>query len=60
MGPIEEDLREKFLPALFGGGDINTNFWQILGDVVNHNGLGIPDPRMSAESAYNTSKVDIG
>ena len=27
MGPIDEALREKFFPALFGGEEINANFW---------------------------------
>ena len=57
MGPIEEALREKFFPALFGGEEINTDFRKILGHSVKHRGLGIPDPRLSAESAYNTSKA---
>ena len=54
MVPIEEAPREKFFPALFGGGEIDTNFQKILGRIVKHVGLGIPDPRLSAESAYNT------
>ena len=57
MGPIEEDLREKFFPVLFGGEDINADFQKIVGHSVKHGGLGIPDHRMSAESAYNTSKA---
>ena len=60
MGPIEESLREKPPPALFGGGDINSNFWKILGHIVNHSGLSITDLRLSAESAYNTYKEDSG
>ena len=43
-----------------GGKDINTNFRKILGHIVKHGGLGIPDPRRSAESAYNTSKAAGG
>ena len=31
MGPIEEALREKFFPTLFGGEEINANFRKILG-----------------------------
>ena len=54
MGPIEEALREKVFPSLFGGEEINTDFRKILGHRVKHGGLGIPDPRQSAESAYNT------
>ena len=57
MGPIEEALREKFSPSLFGGEEINTNFRKILGHSVKHGGLGIPDPRSSVERAYNTSKA---
>ena len=57
MGPIEEALREKFFPALFGGEDITADFRKILGHSVKHGGFGIPDPWSSAESAYNTSKV---
>ena len=51
MGSIEEALREKFFPALFGGEDINTDFQKILGHSVKHACLGIMDPRISAESA---------
>ena len=57
MGPIEEALRQKFFPALFGGEDITSNFRKILGHSVKHGGIGIPDPRQSAESAYNTSEA---
>ena len=57
MGPIEEALRDKLSPALFGGEEINANFQKILGNSVKHGGLGIPDPRLSVESAYNTSKA---
>ena len=61
MGPIEEALREKFFHALFGGGeDIKANFRKILGHSVEHGGIGIPDPRLSVESSYNTSKADSG
>ena len=57
MGPIEEALREKVFPSLFGGEDIDADFRKILGHGVKHRGLGIPDPQLSAESAYNTSKA---
>ena len=56
MGPIEDALREKLFPALFRGEEINTNFRKILCHSVNYGGLGIPEPRFSAESAYNTFK----
>ena len=51
MGPIEEALREKFFPSLFGGEEIDADFRKILGHGVKHGGPGIPDPRLSAESA---------
>ena len=57
MGPIEEALREKLFHALFGGKEINADFQKILGDSVKHGSLGIPDPQLSAESEYNTSKA---
>ena len=57
MGPIEEAIREKYFPSLFGGEEIDTDFRKILGHGVKHDGLGIPDPRQSAECAYNTSKA---
>ena len=57
MGPIEEILREKFSPALFGEEEINADFRKILGHSAKHGGLGIHDPQLSAESAYNTSKA---
>ena len=60
MGPIEEALREKFSPAPFRGEEINTDFRKIIGHSVKHGGLGIPDPRLSTESAYNTFKAASG
>ena len=57
MGPIEEALREKFFPSLFGGEEITADFRKILGHSFKHGGLGIPDPRLSAERVYNTSKA---
>ena len=60
MGPFEEAFREKFLPALFGGEEINVDFRKMLGHSVKHGGLGIPEPRLSAESSYNTSKTASG
>ena len=60
MGPIEKALREKLFPALFGGEEINADFRKILGHSVKHVGLCIPDPRLSADIAYNTSKAVSG
>ena len=60
MGPIEEALREKFFPAQSRGEEINADLRKILGHSVNDGGLRIPDPWLSAESAYNTSKAASG
>ena len=57
MGPIEEALREKLFPSLFGGEEINANFRKILGHRFKHGSLDIPEPWLSAEIAYNTSNV---
>ena len=57
MGPIEEALREKFFSSLFGGEEITSDSRKILGHSIKHGSLGIPDPRLSAECAYNTSKA---
>ena len=59
MGPIEEALREKCFPSLLGREDITANFRKILVHGVKHGVLGIRDPRLSVESAYNTSKAAI-
>ena len=60
MGPIEEALREKFFLVLFGGEEINSDFWKIQGQSVKHGVLGIPEPQLSAENVYNTSKAASG
>ena len=60
VGAIEEALRDKFYTALFWGEEINSNFRKILGHSVKHGGLGILEPRLSADSAYNTSKASSG
>ena len=57
MGPIEEDLRKKIVPLLFGGEEIDAYFRKILGHSVKHGGLGTPDRQQSENSAYNTSKA---
>ena len=56
MGPIEDSLRDAFLPALFGGEEVSTNLREILFHSVKRGGLGIPYPWMLAEHKYNTSK----
>ena len=57
MGPIEESIREKFYSLLFRGEEITADFREILRHSVKHDGLGIPEPRLSAECAYNTYKA---
>ena len=60
MGPIGEALRETFFSALLGGEEVDADFQKILGNSVKRGGLGILDPRLSAESEYNTSKATSG
>ena len=60
MIPIEESIREILFPELLGEEEVNVNFWKILGRSVKHGGLGIPDPQLSAENAYSTSKASCG
>ena len=57
MSPVEEAIQETFFPALCGGEYINADFRKILGHSFKHCGLGIPDPRLLAESEFNTSKA---
>ena len=59
MDPTEEYQREKIFPSLFGGEEITAVFQKILGYSVKHGGLGIPDPQLIADSAYNTSNAAI-
>ena len=57
MGPIEDALIEAILPALFGGEEVRAYLREILGHIVKRGGLGIPEPRLSSERAYNTPKA---
>ena len=41
-----------------GGEEIGVNFRKILVHSIKHGGLDIPDPWLSVEIVYNTSKVD--
>ena len=43
IGPIEEAIREKLDPLLFGGEDIDADFRKVLGHSVEHGGQSIPD-----------------
>ena len=49
--------KREIPPLLFGGEESTSDFRKILGHIVKHGGLGIPDPWLSAECAYNTSKA---
>ena len=60
MGDFEDFLRVTFFPALFGGEQFDSSFRKILGCRVNSGGLGIPETRLSAESAYKNSKGTSG
>ena len=54
---MDDDLREAFFPALFGGEEVSADLREILGHSVKCGGLGIPYPQLLAERAYNTSKA---
>ena len=56
--PVDYALIEALLPAMFGGEEVSADLREILGHSVKRSGLGIPDPRMLAERAHNTSKAD--
>ena len=47
-------MREIF-PLAIRGEEITADFRKILGHNVKHGTLGIPDPRLSEECAYNNS-----
>ena len=57
MGAIVDALREAFFPVLFGGEEVRYDLREILGRSVKCGRLGIPDPRLLAERAYNTSNA---
>ena len=56
MGPIYYSLIEAFFPAIFVGEEFSSDLREILGHSMKLGCLGIQDPRLSAESVYNTSK----
>ena len=39
------------------GGEVNANFPKILGHNIDHGGLGISDPRLSADISHSTYKT---
>ena len=50
----------EILPCAIRGGGVDVDFQKIIGHIVKCVGLGITDPKPSAESAYNTSKASSG
>ena len=60
MSLIEEALREKFFPALFGGGGDQHRLLANPRLDVKHGGLCILEPRLFSKSSYNTSKAASG
>ena len=60
MGPIKDALSETFFPTIFGGKEVDANSHKILYHSVKRDGLGVPDPGLSAESAHSTSKTVCG
>jgi hypothetical protein len=52
--PIEDALRDVFIPALLQGDPAETQREQ-TSLAVRHAGLGIPDPTSTAEANYSTS-----
>ena len=61
MGPIEEALREKSLPSLFGGEEIDADFRKILGHGVKN---GVQDTRYPSTArgsslAVNDCTLDV-
>ena len=47
MDPTRRALREAFFPDLFGREEADNNMILLLGHSVKHDGLDIPDPRVS-------------
>ena len=60
MGPIEEDLREKFFPSVFGGEEITADVRKILGHSVKHGGLYVPDPGCQRSVPTTPSRRLVG
>ena len=52
--PIEDALRDVFIPALLQGAPAETQR-ELTSLAVRHAGLGIPDPTCTAEANYSTS-----
>ena len=57
IGVIEDSIREAFFPALFRGEEVSVDLREILVHSVKHGGLGVPDPWLTVECAYKTSKA---
>ena len=54
IGPIEDALREAFLPALSGGEEVSDDLREILGHKVKRGGLNLPYPCLSVDHAYKS------
>ena len=55
-GSYRGSPKKAFFPALFRGEEVSADIKEILGHSVKRGVLGIPDPRLLAQCAYNTSK----
>jgi hypothetical protein len=58
LQPVEDALRSKFIPALFGGlsEPINDEFRRLLSNGVKQGGLAIPNPVLGASRLHQASK----
>ena len=54
------DLREAFLPTLFGGEEDHSDMRKIHGHLFKQGGLGIPEHQDSARFCYSTSMALCG
>ena len=57
MGPIEDSLREAFFLAFLVGEEVSSDLREILDHSMKLRSLGLPHPRLLADSAYSTSKA---
>ena len=61
LQPVEDALRLKFIPALFGGldGPINDEFRQLLGNRVKQGGIAVANPCDGAQRLYQASVASV-
>ena len=57
FAPVEEALLATFLPALFGGDDVDGHLRALNCLPVKFSGLGIPDPVPSTPNNLQNSQV---